>query len=137
MTRVLLVDDSPAVRAGLSLLLASTDGLLVVGMCTDGSEVVAAAAALAPDVIVMDIAMPGTDGIAATTALMAARPASRVLMLTTSVSGDAVLQAQRAGAQGYVLKGAHPEELVDAVRTIAAGGTAWSHWAAETLRHRG
>jgi DNA-binding NarL/FixJ family response regulator len=135
VTRVLLVDDSAAVRAGLSLLLAATDGIEIVGMCTDGSEVVEAVGALAPDVVVMDISMPGTDGIAATAALIAACPASRVLMLTTSVAGDVVHRAERAGALGYVLKGTGPEELVAAIRAVAEGGTAWSPRAVGALWH--
>ncbi len=135
MTRVLLVDDSPAVRAGLSLLLDSTDGIHVVGSCGDGSEVVAAAAALRPDIVLMDISMPGTDGIAATAALVAAEPSARVLMLTTSVTGDVVHRAREAGALGYLIKGADPAELVAAVRDVAGGGTAWSARALEALRH--
>jgi DNA-binding NarL/FixJ family response regulator len=135
VTRVLLVDDSPAVRAGLSLLLGGVDGIQVVGSCVDGSEVVAAAAALQPDIVLMDVSMPGTDGIAATAALVAAEPAARVLMLTTSVTGDVVHRALAAGAIGYLIKGADPAELVAAVRDVASGGTAWSAPALEALRH--
>lgn len=135
MTRVLLVDDSPAMRAGLTLLLDSVDGMQVVGSCVDGSEVVAAAAALRPDIVLMDVSMPGTDGIAATAALVAAEPTARVLMLTTSVTGDVVHRAWQAGALGYLIKGADPAELVAAVRDVAGGGTAWSARAVEALRH--
>lgn len=135
MTRVLLVDDSAAVRAGLSLLLDSVDGIHVVGSCVDGSEVVAAAAELRPDVVLMDVSMPGTDGITATAALVAAAPTSRVLVLTSSVAGDVVYRAREAGALGYLLKGADPAELVEAVRAVASGSTAWSARAVEALRH--
>lgn len=135
VTRVLLVDDSAAVRAGLSLLLDSTEGIRVVGSCADGSEVVAAAVELRPDVVLMDVSMPGTDGITATAALVAAEPSSRVLMLTSSVAGDVVHRARQAGALGYLLKGADPAELVAAVRAVATGATAWSARAAEALRH--
>lgn len=133
--RVLLVDDSAALRAGLTALITGTTDLTVVGACADGAEVVATAERCAPDVVLMDLTMPGMDGIAATAALRAARPAARVLILTTSDSGDAVHRARDAGAVGHLHKSADPGTLLDAVRDVATGGTAWSEWAREALRH--
>jgi DNA-binding NarL/FixJ family response regulator len=135
VTRVLIVDDSAAVRAGLTVLLSSTPDLVVVGTCPTGSSAVDAARRCDPHVVVMDLAMPGTDGIAATAALCAWNPAARVLVLTTSVAGDAVHRARTAGAVGFVHKSAGPDVLLEAIRTVAGGGTAWSEWAREALRH--
>jgi DNA-binding NarL/FixJ family response regulator len=133
--RVLLVDDSAAVRAGLAALLASTPDLVVVGSCADGSEAVAGAQRSAPDVVLMDLTMPGMDGISATAALRESCPDARVLILTTSTAGDAVHRARDAGAVGHLHKSADVATLLDAVRTVASGGTAWSDWAREALRH--
>ncbi|HEV7469605.1 MAG TPA: response regulator transcription factor [Pseudonocardia sp.] len=131
--RVLLVDDSAAVRFGLSSLLDSAGGFTVVGQCADGAECVEAAKRLAPHVIVMDAAMPGVDGVAATVRLLAAAPGSRVLFLTSSVSGDTVRRAHAAGAVGYLSKSAPPDDVVDAIRRVASGSTAWSPAAAAAL----
>jgi DNA-binding NarL/FixJ family response regulator len=133
MIRVLLVDDSAAVRSGLSSLLDSVGGFTVVGQCADGAECVEAAKRLAPHVIVMDAAMPGVDGVAATVRLLAAVPGSLVLFLTSSVSGDTVRRAHAAGAVGYLSKSAPPDEVVDAIRRVASGETAWSPAAAAAL----
>jgi DNA-binding NarL/FixJ family response regulator len=135
--RVLVVDDSEAVRTGLVSLLSTTDDVSVVGTCEDGSEVVEAAGTAHPDVVLMDVSMPRVDGIAATTELLAAFPASRVLILSTGISGDAVRRARHAGAVGYLEKAGDATELVAAVRAVAAGASAWSERAKEALRHTG
>ncbi|CAL9599223.1 Transcriptional regulatory protein LiaR [Streptomyces sp. enrichment culture] len=119
--RVLLVDDDPLVRAGLRLMLGAAPDLRVVGEAADGAEVGALVARLAPDVVLMDIRMPGTDGLTATEALRAAPAAPEVVVLTTFHADDQVLRALRAGAAGYVLKDTPPAEIVEAVRRVAAG----------------
>lgn len=134
MTRVLIVDDNAAVRFGVDALLSSTGDLEVVGLCVDGADAVATAAAARPDVAVMDVSMPGMDGITATGRLRAEVPSCRVLILTMSASDQLVQDAQRAGASGYLLKSAPHDELVAAVRELAAGRTAWSKWAQAALR---
>jgi DNA-binding NarL/FixJ family response regulator len=121
--RVLVVDDHPLVRRGVVQLLRGEPGLAVVGEAGSGPEAVAAARHLAPDVVVMDARMPGGDGVEATRAITAGGgdgpPA--VLMLTTFQADDEVWAALRAGATGYVVKDAAPEELVRAVRAVGAG----------------
>ncbi|MFB7763438.1 response regulator [Streptomyces xiamenensis] len=119
--RVLLVDDDPLVRAGLRLMLGAAPDLRVVGEAADGAEVGALVARLAPDVVLMDIRMPGTDGLTATEALRAAPDPPEVVVLTTFHADDQVLRALRAGAAGYVLKDTPPAEIVEAVRRVAAG----------------
>jgi DNA-binding NarL/FixJ family response regulator len=119
--RVLLVDDDPLVRAGLRLMLGAAPDLRVVGEAADGAEVGALVARLAPDVVLMDIRMPGTDGLTATEELRAAPAAPEVVVLTTFHADDQVLRALRAGAAGYVLKDTPPAEIVEAVRRVAAG----------------
>ncbi|WP_030726714.1 response regulator [Streptomyces sp. NRRL F-2890] len=119
--RVLLVDDDPLVRAGLRLMLGAAPDLRVVGEAADGAEVGSLVARLAPDVVLMDIRMPGTDGLTATEALRAAPDPPEVVVLTTFHADDQVLRALRAGAAGYVLKDTPPAEIVEAVRRVAAG----------------
>ncbi|WP_432521878.1 response regulator [Kineococcus sp. SYSU DK006] len=118
--RVLLADDHAAVRAGLRMLLEAAEGVSVVGEAADGATAVTQARALAPDVVVMDLRMPGTDGIAATREIVAAGLGD-VLVLTTFDLDDLVLGALRAGAAGFLLKTADGPTLVDAVRRVAAG----------------
>lgn len=137
MIRVLVVDDNAAVRAGLVTLLGTTPDLAVVGAASDGAEGIVAARELAPDVVLMDISMPVMDGLAATVALRSVRPPVRVLVLTTNVAGDAVHRALAAGAAGYLKKSVDPDELMRAIRAVAAGGTAWCAEASEALRHAG
>jgi two-component system NarL family response regulator len=119
--RVLLVDDHILFRQALSLLLSSEPGIEIVGELGDGSEVEAALARLTPDVIVMDVGMPGVNGIDATRALLARDPARRVLMLSAHSSPKFVAELLEMGALGYVVKSGSSESLVDAIRAVAAG----------------
>ncbi|NEB79923.1 response regulator transcription factor [Streptomyces sp. SID14478] len=119
--RVLLVDDQPLVRSGLRVLIADTDDLEVVGEAGDGAEAVGLAASLRPDVVVMDIRMPGMDGIEATRHITAADTGSRVLVLTTFDEDDYVYGALRAGASGFAVKDMQLEDILAAVRVVAAG----------------
>ena len=121
MIRVLLVDDDDLMRAGLRAVLSSDRGIEVVGEAADGAEAVAAAGQLAPDVVLMDVRMPGLDGIAATRELLALSPSVRVVILTTFEEDDYVFGGLRAGASGFLLKRTRPEELIEAVHTIASG----------------
>jgi len=126
MTRVLLVDDHAFVRAQIADLIGGSPDLEVAGECADGADVLPASAAAAPDVVLMDVRMPIKSGIEATRELLAVSPQVRVLMLTGSPTPSAVLDSAQAGAVGLLLKGGDPDELLDAVRTVAAGGTAWT-----------
>ncbi len=123
--RVLLVDDDPLVRAGLRLMLRSAPDIDVVGEADDGAAAITAAAELAPDVVLMDIRMPGTDGVTATAAIMAANTraaaAPRVVALTTFDADELVRRAITAGAVGYLVKDTPPGEIISAVRAVAAG----------------
>ncbi|MER5254405.1 MULTISPECIES: response regulator transcription factor [unclassified Streptomyces] len=121
--RVLLADDQAMVRSALAMLLTGEDGIEVVGEAADGVEAVALAAELRPTVVVMDVRMPGMDGVDATRQITAdAFPGeARVLVLTTYNVSEAVYQALRAGASGFLLKDAAPGELAGAVRALAAG----------------
>jgi DNA-binding NarL/FixJ family response regulator len=119
--RVLVVDDDALVRAGLSLLLAGADDITIVGEADDGSEVAAEVANHRPDVVLMDIRMPGMDGLAATELLRAHADAPEVIVLTTFEADDYVLRALRAGASGFLLKDTPPTEIVHAVRAVAVG----------------
>ena len=123
--RVLLVDDDPLVRAGLRLMLRSASDIDVVGEAGDGAAAITSAAELAPDVVLMDIRMPGTDGVTATAAIMAANtPAAappRVVALTTFDADELVRRAITAGAVGYLVKDTPPGEIISAVRAVAAG----------------
>ncbi|WP_262851259.1 response regulator transcription factor [Mumia quercus] len=119
--RVLLVDDEPLVRRGLRAILESDPDLVVVGEAGDGAAALTAARALAPDVVCMDVRMPDVDGIRATELLLALERAPRVLVVTTFESDDHVFDALRAGASGFLLKRADADEVVAAVRAVAAG----------------
>lgn len=120
--RVLVCDDHPVVRQGLRTFLSSCDGVEVVAEAGDGEEAVRKARHLVPDVVLMDLLLPGElDGVAATAAIVAERPAARVLMLTSYTDDDRVLPAVRAGAAGYLLKDVDPDELEAAVRAAARG----------------
>ncbi|MEV4421958.1 response regulator transcription factor [Patulibacter sp. NPDC049589] len=119
--RVLIVDDHPVVRDGLSGLFRGEDGFEVVGTASDGAEGVALARRRAPDVVLMDLRMPGTDGVAATAELRRLGLPARVLVLTTFDTDRDVLPAIEAGATGYLLKDAPREELFRGVRAAARG----------------
>ncbi len=133
MIRVLLVDDHPVVRRGLTDLLGGIDDIDVVGAVDDGSGAVAAVLELVPDVVLMDLSMPGLDGTSATREVVAAAPAVRVVVLTSFAEADQVQGALQAGAVGYLLKDAEPDVLVRAVRDAAAGGAPLSPRAATAL----
>ncbi|GIE30992.1 DNA-binding response regulator [Actinoplanes italicus] len=120
MIRVLVADDHSAIRAGMRLMLEQADDVEVVGEAADGAIAVRQAAALRPDVVLMDIRMPGTDGIQATREITAAGLAD-VLILTTFDLDEYLFGALRAGAAGFLLKSVEPSALVDAVRRVAAG----------------
>jgi DNA-binding NarL/FixJ family response regulator len=119
--RVLIVDDHGVVRQGLRGLLELQDGIEVVGDAADGEECLEAAGRLRPDVIMMDLVMPRLDGISAMRALRERVPEARVIVLTSFFDEDKLLPALRAGAAGYLLKDAEPQEVVRAVRTAHAG----------------
>jgi DNA-binding NarL/FixJ family response regulator len=119
--RVLVVDDDALVRAGLSMMLAGTEDIRIVAEAADGTEVMPAVDAHAPDVVLMDIRMPRMDGLAATEQLRARADAPQVIVLTTFDADDQVLRALRAGASGFLLKDTPPAEIVRAVRLVAAG----------------
>ncbi len=121
--RVLIADDQRVVRDGLSMLVALIDDVQVVGTACDGAEAVRLAEAHRPDVIMMDLRMPGTDGIAATAALRERLPAARVLVLTTYADEDAIVPALQAGARGYLTKDASAEQIEAAIRAVHAGQT--------------
>ena len=119
--RVLIVDDDPLLRAGLKLMLGGAQDIRVVGEAGDGSGVQGLIDQLAPDVILMDIRMPGTDGLTATEAVRRRPGAPEVVILTTFDADEHVLRALRAGAAGFILKDTPPAEIVESVRRIAAG----------------
>jgi DNA-binding NarL/FixJ family response regulator len=119
--RVLVVDDDPLVRAALTMLLAGADDIKVVGEAADGSEVEPAATEHQPDVVLMDIRMPGMDGLAATEILRRRDRPPEVIVLTTFDADDHVLRALRAGASGFLLKDTPPAGIVRAIRAVAVG----------------
>jgi DNA-binding NarL/FixJ family response regulator len=118
--RVLVVDDDPLVRTGLRLLLGGDD-VAVAGEAGDGAEAVRQVEALAPDVVLMDIRMPGVDGLAATEAIRSRPDPPQVIVLTTFDADEHVMRALRAGAAGFLLKDTSPADLVAAVKRVAAG----------------
>ena len=122
MIRVLIVDDQPLVRSGVRMILESEDDIEVVGEAADGKTALAEAAQLAPDVVVLDVRMPGLDGIETARRLLS-QPGRgpRVLMLTTFDLDEYVYEAMKAGASGFILKNVPPTKLIDAVRTVAEG----------------
>ncbi|MFC5922558.1 response regulator [Micromonospora vulcania] len=119
--RVLLVDDQPLVRAGLRVLIADAPDMAVVGEAGNGAEAVRLARELAPDVALMDLRMPGTDGVAATRAITANGGPTRVLVLTTFDDDEHVHAALRAGASGFLVKDMALDDILNAVRVVAAG----------------
>ncbi len=123
--RVLVVDDHPLYREGLVGLLGTTEDLVVVGQAADGLEAVGLAAELSPQVVVMDLTMPGLDGIEATRRIVAAAPEARVLVLTM-LDDAGVADAIAAGARGYVVKSAAPDATLAAIRAVAHGDIIFS-----------
>ncbi len=123
MIRVVLADDQRLVRTGLRMILAAVDDVEVVGEAADGHEAVAVCAEQRPDVVLMDVRMPGLDGIDATREVVAAEDPPRVLVLTTFDLDDVVYDALRAGASGFLLKDAPEDRLVTAIRVVAEGGS--------------
>jgi DNA-binding NarL/FixJ family response regulator len=121
MIRVLAVDDHPLARAGLQQLLGALEGIALLGVAASADEVIRLAAEQAPDVVLMDIEMPGKDGIEATRELLAQRPGTPVVVLTSFSDRERILAALDAGAVGYVLKDVQPDELVRAIEAAAAG----------------
>lgn len=119
--RIVIVDDDPLVRMGLRAILGSESGWDVVGEAGDGESAVALADRERPDVTLMDIRMPGVDGLEATRRIVAAELSTAVLVLTTFELDEYVFDAMRAGASGFVLKRVPPAELIEAVRVVAAG----------------
>jgi DNA-binding NarL/FixJ family response regulator len=119
--RVLVVDDDPLVRAGLSMILRAGPGLILVGEAADGTEVVPAVDAYMPDVVLMDIRMPKLDGLAATELLRARPHPPEIIVLTTFHADEYVLRALRAGASGFLLKDTQPTEILNAISRVAAG----------------
>jgi DNA-binding NarL/FixJ family response regulator len=134
--RVLIADDHQVVRSGLEQLLATADDIELAGMAADGAEAIELAADLAPDIILMDLSMPGTDGIAATRAITTASPTIQVVVLTSFSDKQRILDALDAGAAGYVLKHAEPDELLDAIRAAHEGGSPLDPKAARVLLDR-
>jgi DNA-binding NarL/FixJ family response regulator len=118
---VLLADDQPLLRRGFRMIIEAEDDLVVIGEAGDGDEAVDLARRNPPDVVLMDIRMPGTDGIEATRRIIAADPAVRVLVLTTFDLDEYAFGALRVGASGFLLKDVRPAELVTAIRTVASG----------------
>jgi DNA-binding NarL/FixJ family response regulator len=119
--RIVLADDHPVVRAGLAALLGSMPGIEVVGVAADGREAVREVVLQRPNVAVLDLQMPGQDGFAATREIARAAPEVAVLVLTMFDDDDSVFAAMRAGARGYVVKGAEQEEIGRAIRAVASG----------------
>jgi DNA-binding NarL/FixJ family response regulator len=131
--RVLIVDDHAIVRTGLSQLLGTADDLELVGAAGSGAEAVTLAAELRPDVVLMDLSMPGTDGISATAQIVAANPDAHVLVLTSFSDQARILDALQAGAEGYLLKHSEPEVILAGIREIVAGGSPLDPKAARVL----
>jgi DNA-binding NarL/FixJ family response regulator len=121
VTRVLIADDDGLMRAGLVELLGADPDIQVIGQAATGRQAVEQTRRLAPDIVLMDVRMPDLDGIAATRELTRVAPRARVLILTTFEQDDYIFGALRAGASGFLLKRARPEDLIAAVHTIAAG----------------
>src|SRR3954453_7526384 len=131
--RIVLVDDHPVVRDGLQALLGSVDDMNVVAQAGSGEEALEVVAETNPDVVIMDIEMPGIGGIEATRLLMATNPDCAVLMLTMYDEDEFVFAALRAGAHGYLLKGAQQDDVVRTIRAVARGDAVFGHDVANRL----
>lgn len=133
MIRVLVVDDHPIFRSGLAGLLATVDDVEVVDAVGDGESAVRRSLELAPDVVLMDLNLPGLPGLEAIRRIVAREPAPAVLVLTMVDDDDTVTAALRVGASGYLLKGAVQEEVLAALRTVAGGGAVFGAGAAQRV----
>lgn len=133
MIRVLLVDDHAVVRAGLTALLTTADDIEIVGTAANGQEAIERHGQLAPDVMLMDLSMPLLDGVEATRRIVANDPNACVIVLTSLSDDRRILEALRAGASGYLLKHAGPDELIGAIRAAAAGDSPLDPRAARVL----
>ncbi len=123
MIRILVVDDHPVVRAGLVMMLGTQADMEVVGEASDGQEAVDKAAILKPDVALMDLEMPGLDGVQAIQGIHAKNADTRILVLTAYDTDERILQAVRGGARGYLLKGVPRDEIFQAIRVVHSGGS--------------
>ena len=135
LLRILLVDDHPLVRNGLRALLATVPELTVVGEAASGEEAIARAAELLPDIILMDLYMPGVNGVEATRRILQAQPHMGILVLTMLEDDASVFAAMRAGARGYLLKGADQTEVLRAIGVVAHGEAIFSPPIAQRLMH--
>jgi DNA-binding NarL/FixJ family response regulator len=131
--RILIADDHPLVRSGLRALLAAAEDMEVVGEAATGEEAVTLAASMQPEVIVMDLAMPGINGIEATRRIVQDNPHMRVLVVTLFEDDDSVFAALRAGARGYILKDANEVEVLRAIRAVSSGDAIFSPTIAQRL----
>jgi DNA-binding NarL/FixJ family response regulator len=129
--RILLVDDHPVVRKGLSTFLSNEPDMEVVGTAASGEEAVEIAGSLDPDLVLMDLSMPGIGGIEATRRLIEAHPNMRVVMLTSFGGHERMVEALKAGAVGYVVKDTPPADMLRALRSVAAGASAEAETEAE------
>jgi len=125
--RVLIADDHPVFVSGLAVTFAACDDITVVGTAADGAAAVAAVAELAPDVVLMDVRMPGRNGIEATRAIVSGGGPTAIVVLTMFDDDESVFTAMAAGARGYLLKGAPQERIIEAVRSVAAGDLVFGH----------
>jgi DNA-binding NarL/FixJ family response regulator len=130
---VLVADDHPMYRGGIRAALSDVEDVEIVGEAVDGDQAVAVATTLQPDVVLMDLHMPGTNGIEATRQLLAESPAISVLVLTMFDDDESVFAAVRAGARGYLVKGAAQEQIVRAIRTVASGDVVFGAGIAERV----
>jgi DNA-binding NarL/FixJ family response regulator len=133
--RILIADDSPLFRKGLNALLKSFADTELVGEATTGEEAVTFSARLQPDVILMDLKMPDVNGIEATQRIIQTSPHIGILVLTMFQDDDSVFAAMRAGARGYLLKGADQDEMLRAIRAVASGEAIFSRAIAQKLMH--
>jgi DNA-binding NarL/FixJ family response regulator len=133
---LLIVDDHPVVRDGLVALIDTVDDVVVVAQADTAERAIRAAQVHRPDVVLMDLNLPGASGIHATRRIVQALPGTAVLVLTMSEDEDSILAAIRAGARGYLLKGARQREILNAIETVAAGGALFSPHAAQRILAR-
>jgi DNA-binding NarL/FixJ family response regulator len=136
MIRILVADDHPIVRGGIVALVDATDDMTVVGEASTGLEAVELALSVKPDLVLMDLRMPGIDGDEATARILAAEPAIRVVVLTTYETDASILTAIEAGAKGYLLKAAPQEEILAGIRSVARGEVALAPSIAALLVNR-